>query len=532
MKVKPSLFLNMSPQTTEDGALAFARNMKLDDDGNLISDYGADVIDSMSNYNIVGHIVGLDNKIYFFCYNNGVSKIIEYDEISKGKQELTTKWKYSLGEIDGYVTTNQSGEKILTVAEYKDGVDIPLKHINLSYPYPEDESLYTQAPKVPMLNLTLNDTYTETIPNGVYVFFVRYKIRDNFYTPWYICSRPMFAGTHENITTLQGGLRYINIHKDSAKSFKFNVNFVNDSAEDYYTEFQLGFIITHDEATEARIWKSFSFDANVIYFDYNNIEEANIDDMLSSVYELYNVQNITSFKNKLYISNYKETDFNVDSVGSDIISNIRIEAEAYDIINIEDRHLYFKNIGYGTGDAMLNFNKDESWYIKGNYSDYIFGGTGVLTSTLTRYYNINLSDYIKRETKEKEDILTFDIGWKKGINDMEICYIYNIYNNCFNNEVFGADFPKSFDEVTSGYFVNAYNQETFWLANIGSMHPWLNIDNNMPAAYGHGNILSVSSYYIKDGILQMCKNSRSSYLVPGGSTTFSNLLLRLKDFMG
>ena len=36
MKVKPKLYLNMSPQTAEDGSLAFARNMKIDDDGNLV----------------------------------------------------------------------------------------------------------------------------------------------------------------------------------------------------------------------------------------------------------------------------------------------------------------------------------------------------------------------------------------------------------------------------------------------------------------------------------------------------------------
>ena len=36
MKVKPKLYLNMSPQTQDDGSLAFARNMKIDDDGILL----------------------------------------------------------------------------------------------------------------------------------------------------------------------------------------------------------------------------------------------------------------------------------------------------------------------------------------------------------------------------------------------------------------------------------------------------------------------------------------------------------------
>ena len=257
MKVKPKLYLNMSPQTAEDGSLAFARNMKIDDDGNLVSDYGYKNISAMANYNIVGHIVGLDNKIYFFCHTNNVSKIIEYDENLETATELITTWTYSGGKIDGYVNTNQSGEKILTIGEYLDnGSEIPLKHINLKFSNVE-QSLYSQAPKCPTANLVLTNTYVKTIPNGVYVFFIRYKIRKDVYTNWFLCSRPIFGGTSEKITTLQGGLSYINIHKDSAKSFVFHLDFAQTVNIDSYKEFQLGFIITHDEATDARMWKHF-----------------------------------------------------------------------------------------------------------------------------------------------------------------------------------------------------------------------------------------------------------------------------------
>ena len=134
MKVKPKLYLNGSPQTAEEGSLAFARNMKIDNDGNLVSDYGYKNINAMANYNIVGHIVGLDNKIYFFCHTNNISKIVEYDEVKETATELTTTWTYSGGEIDGYVNTNQSGEKILTISEYlSDGRKVPFKHINLKF---------------------------------------------------------------------------------------------------------------------------------------------------------------------------------------------------------------------------------------------------------------------------------------------------------------------------------------------------------------------------------------------------------------
>ena len=400
MKVKPKLYLNGSPQTAEEGSLAFARNMKIDNDGNLVSDYGYENIKSLQDYNIVGHVVGLDNKIYLFtdkeeqiktgtefittlgnnlryaisttpilaesdniyyfsakvkigdniqiptedkyklsvinpdlgtdyddyysfkleCASNTnyaaieafhnafldkieeivskfttiktkdrsvvvngpdihyalishnmeveesllfispitqiriendnrnicnytvidnkteevdvyktINTILEYDEINKTVNELATGWHYSNGEISGYVSTNITGEKILTIAEYKEDSNIPLKHINLSYcSKTDDESLYCQAPICPTANLILKDTYVKTIPNGVYIFFIRYKIRKDVYTNWFLCSRPIYGGCSEKTTTFQGGLKYINLHKDSAKSFIFDLTFAQE----------------------------------------------------------------------------------------------------------------------------------------------------------------------------------------------------------------------------------------------------------------------------------------------------------------
>lgn len=346
MKIVPKLYLNASPQSAEDGSLAFAKNMKLDDDGNLVNDYGYENINALNYisskylfFYYLGQIVGLNNKIYIFAkgvneidnidYVDTVedSLIIEYDEIEKTATEIKSAWKYSGGSIDGYVSTNISGEVILTIAEYiEGGSSIPLKHINLSYCSENDnESIYCQAPEVPITNLILTDTYTKTIPNGVYVFFIRYKIRKDVYTPWYLCSHPIFSGVSENIETIQGGLKYINLHKDAAKSFIFEVSHVNKDAINLYSEFQLGFIITHDEATDARTWKSFNITSERVYFDYDNVEEANIDDLLATTYELYNVNNITAFKNKLYISNYIESDFN-NKIYKDLAANIEIKA--------------------------------------------------------------------------------------------------------------------------------------------------------------------------------------------------------------
>lgn len=430
----------MSPQTAEEGSLAFARNMKIDDDGNLVSDYGYKNISAMANYNIVGHIVGLDNKIYFFCYTSGVSKIVEYDEVAETATPLTTTWTYSGGEIDGYVSTNQSGEKILTVGEYKEGgSDIPLKHINLSYSNVE-QSLYTQAPKCPTANLVLKDTYVKTIPNGVYVFFIRYKIRKDVYTNWFLCSRPIFGGTSEKITTIQGGLSYINLHRDSAKSFVFQLDFAVASNKTLYKEFQLGFIITHDEATDARTWKHFnmsdfvtstpSTNQNLIYFDYEDVAEANIDDLLETTYELYNVRNITAFKNKLYISNYIESDFNPDLQSlANLITLTEVHSGGGDV--------NYKNFKLNGTEIVYNSTK-------GYYDQTIYGGN-IKYLLNSKSFNYSITKLSKTNSKEKEGVVKFSLIWNADINP-DIAMVVNIYNYLYGKVIFGTDYadPYSF----------------------------------------------------------------------------------------
>lgn len=619
MKVKPKLYLNGSPQTAEEGSLAFARNMKIDNDGNLVSDYGYENIQSLQDYNIVGHVVGLDNKIYLFtdkeeqiktgtefittlgnnlryaisttpilaesdniyyfsakvkigdniqvpiedkyklsvinpalgtnyddyysfkleCTSNTdyaaieafhnafldkieeivskfttikskdrsvvvkgpdihyalishnmeieesllsispitqvrigndnrnicnytvidnkteevdvyktINTILEYDEIDKTVNELATGWHYSNGEISGYVSTNITGEKILTIAEYKKDSNIPLKHINLSYCSKiDDESLYCQAPICPTANLILKDTYVKTIPNGVYIFFIRYKIRKDVYTNWFLCSRPIYGGCSEKITTFQGGLQYINLHKDSAKSFIFDLTFVQEENKQAYKEFQLGFIITHDEATDARTWKHFDINTKTIYFDYENVEEANIDDLLKVTYELYNVRNVTAFKNKLYISNYKETNFNYN-VNLDNIIDLKV---------------------------VDNYDSSESSVPKANLSGFdlvynvdIFDKTttGLTISQILNKnnfdYNINVLDKNGTKIADAKSIASFTLEWDSSSNP-DIAFITKVTNTLYNNCIFG----KAFNNVYPNNNTNNNLLSTFGIKFTG-----------------------------------------------------------------
>lgn len=748
MKPITKLNLNMNPSVCTDGSLVFAKNMKVDKDGCLTNDYGYKNIEALKNYNIVGHIVGLDNKIYLFTdevkqvqigteeqfipydeeestlykhiienlYSNSffdssedndfyfyiepinntyntsdnyklselgfnsdtldtffgfcisykpnddnpistfftellekieeivgifttvkystkeiiegntlgssaanhtffttsnistinvkgvhinedeswtiynvyqynkqavdsseigtwitkpvykkVNTVLEFDEITQTVKIIECGWKYNNGNITGCVTTNVTGEKILTIAEsevvqyiynttrlsnnittvnapqqpginlqnslldarindvalqtsiqtlqlddstienesYENSIVtitetideqqtvttrnvgiknsvisldikghsaskneivsilVPIKHINLSYcKYEDDESIYTQAPKVPIANVNLIGTYAKTIPNGTYVFFIRYQIRKDVYTNWHLCSRPIFAGVSETTNTIQGGLKYINLHKDSAKSFIFDVSFIEEDYKKLYDKFQLGFIISHDDSVNARSWKTFDINAKSIYFDYDNVGDIDIDELQKTTYEIYNVSNVTSFKNKLYISNYVESNFNPEDIKS-LASNISLSV-IKSINNVD-------NSNFKVNNYILKYNN-----IKGYYDGLANGGDirSILSKELFDYSFVN---YIVGETKIKDKVLTFDMEWHS-TQDPDFMLIHNIVNNLNGEKPFGDTWQPGFVRATN-VIEQVYYKNNLWAIapNYDYLHPWFSL---------------------------------------------------------
>ena len=97
MKVIPKLNLNQNPQNCEEGSLVFAKNMKLDSDGSLTTDFGSEDLQNCTSddVNFVGHVVGLDNKIYLFSHKYN-DNIYEYDEITKkAKNKVRNEYNWS-----------------------------------------------------------------------------------------------------------------------------------------------------------------------------------------------------------------------------------------------------------------------------------------------------------------------------------------------------------------------------------------------------------------------------------------------------
>ena len=296
--------------------------------GKEIKDENNNVIASKGTHKIVG-IIPNSNEFYIFingtCSRGTDSNnkdiietynfIICYDEKEDRFYPCNCNWNWSGGTITGCVINNLLGEKILNIGEKNSSTLVPLKCINLNNStIGDDERIYTQTANIPITNLNYIGSFNYVIPNGVYQFFVRYKIRENFYTDWFPASKELFAGNKNITNTSFGTVKFVNTHRDSDNSFKFSVEHLFIDQKYNYESFQIGFIISHDDAIMARAWKHFDFNVNTINFDYNarDAYEIEVVDLLKNAYQLYDVGNITSFKNKLYVANYKETDFNPD----------------------------------------------------------------------------------------------------------------------------------------------------------------------------------------------------------------------------
>lgn len=395
----PKLNLNKTPQTAEDGSMIFAKNILLLKDGNIGRDYGQKKINNniisslqfefrtlirygnlssseitiVNKYNKILTTSGVQyklisvipyNHVFYALYR--ISTTINYFDIIVKHEEngsieiVRSAWKYNGGTITGNVQINLNDDIILTICESFDDTKnnplVPIKTLNLTYSkFDDDESIYTQAPNIPIVNLNLKEYYTKTIPNGVYQFFIRYKIREGHYTQWIPCSTELHTGNTKLLSTQQGSVKYTDIHEDSDKSFVFSV----DKEVDYqnnFIKFQLGFIISHDDETYARTWKHFDIDTSEIYFDYNtnDITEIDITELLNPIYQLYNVKNITNFKNKQYVSNYIETDF-APKINKALLDRIKV-----DIVLDETGTTTVTYEGYST-ESRLN---DGNYYIE------------------------------------------------------------------------------------------------------------------------------------------------------------------------
>lgn len=527
--IVPKLNLNRTPSIITNNSIVFAKNIRIDIDGSIHKDYGIESLQNINmffhdnlltriiydferkntsiakyyldilkesnttNYSIIKVIP--DNKSFYVLlkisvYNEDKYIIVKFDEEDDSFYPCDCNWSYSGGVITGSVINNLLGETILIIAEKNDNKDIPLKCINLSKSsHNDNESIYTQTPKIPITNLIYTGDFKFSIPNGVYQFFIRYKIRDNFYTNWFPASKELFAGNNHTTDTIFGtfGYHVDNINSDNSFIFTIQHLLYNNIAN--FENFQIGFIVSNDGAIKGRAWKHFSFNTSQINFDYkpSEAEEVEITDFTKPIFNVYNVGNVCSFKNKLYISNYKETDFNQKL--QDYADNVKLNITYKDqtigtpdkgivyndkiCILDDDNNIIGLDLNY-VGSQQLNelikptlnnvllnaINAKVPYVKKENCTYYIGGGLG--STDIGIYLNIN------KETCKinKPDIITLqdyvgDDNYYDLNNNTEDDLIRSIYDFVYKFiayynfgyiDTHNYDFFSAGTDNTNGYF--------------------------------------------------------------------------------
>lgn len=318
------LNLNKNPKGVPNGSLIFAKNIKLDDDANNITNEEGlkSIVNLQENDgNIVGFIT-TDKEIIIFTDAN---KIIRYKEETNEIVYTNTNWVYNGGKIHGTYNYNINNDLIIAIGEYDATTNVPLKVINLDSDISSSNKLQPIAPNVPIANLNLiSNIPGNNIPNGIYYFFIRYEITKDTYTAWFPIGIPHYAINSRNKTIIDHYYdinnysakhrtttyaKYNDVNKDYSYNFKFRIDIVG---ENYYNKYQIGFILQHDESTICRIWKTFNISVTEFVFNYNGSVEEDINNMITNPFNCYNVKCLTNYDNRLYIANFIETNYNED----------------------------------------------------------------------------------------------------------------------------------------------------------------------------------------------------------------------------
>lgn len=471
-KIIPKLNLNRTPQIVDNYSLVAAKNIKLNKDNSFSRDVGIQTINSTEG--LVG-CISYNTKLYLF-YDEDV--IIEYDEVTNLERTIDCAWKYSGGIIDGKVIVNLRGETLLVINEYNEDdsnpLNVPVKIINLDKcSSSDDESIYTQTPKIQLFDLIHVRDYTEPIQAGVYTFFGRYEIKEGFYSNWFPVSRPLYAGQKKLVNTIQGSVEYVDENVNCGVSFVFDVvRPDNDIIINNYKYLQIGFILKTDSGEIARSWKKFPIDIKTIYFDNKKeyIQEIDINDFFKPIYNNYNVKNLTTFKHKTYISNYIETNTNpnLERFAKQInisIKNVNVQdqqTEIYDnkVVSVErlpvitEDTSVTKNVITKLGDVSFN----------DYFRDYYLSQNKIVDTPINHKGLLRIVSDLAGEdnTEELNQVITNSASatsrWDIEASMLSVI-LNTIRSKTFKDENNKKYFPTTFPSNISGAFTGFFSKD-------------------------------------------------------------------------
>ena len=358
MNIVPELNLNKHPNVVKDNSIIDAENIMLSVDGavlqnepllesnNVINDY------LLENYegdvNII-YILPCNNELLLFIKpndENNTLHILRFEEKSNRCKVVLKNLEYNRGKLLGTFTYNKDN-LIIAISEYfeDDSKNIPLKTLNLGKfedTINSNTDFHSLTPKV-KIPTVVTKYINGNAYKGWYYIFVRYKITKDDYTQWYNTNQSVIIGSYQERTLLEyfvsknfdgdSGLKTDissnnNINVSDSTDIA-NISFttiISNLSNDTYAYYQLGFVCVSKDYTKSFISNDIEINDKQFNFTTTNIKEYNINDLIKTYYNYYNVKALDVVNNRLYIGNYRESNIN------SIISNVSLTGKLKTII--------------------------------------------------------------------------------------------------------------------------------------------------------------------------------------------------------
>lgn len=375
MNITPKLSLNKHPKDCDPLSLVNATNVKVTNDLTLISNEedlkrNEIIYNTLNNefggseYSIIG-IIPCNDEIIIFASGQATSTIARYNEKeNKCKIIYNGGLLNNISKIKGTFTYNVNNDLIIAVSLYNINTDEPLRIFNLgkfndiNIDSKQFESTVSSIiPEVKLPSIESHYYVKGSCYKGWTYLYIRFKINKTDYTQWYNFGYPIFVddiyrqqifrycfyqyrtGRNDaetdlyNVDDVDGHSAipmdgfgtgcydgFSNNSEISNTTFAINLNFNNFNNFDQY---QLGFVCASKVYTKAFITNDINIsDINYI-FNPKYLFEGSITEFITAYYNYYNVKNIINYKNRLYISNYKEQTLN-KKIDQSIIDSVSI----------------------------------------------------------------------------------------------------------------------------------------------------------------------------------------------------------------
>lgn len=375
MNITPKLSLNKHPKDCDSLSLVNATNVKVTNDLTLISNEedlkrNEIIYNTLNNefggsgHSIIGAIP-CNDEIIIFASGQATSVIARYNEKeNKCKIIHNESLLNNINKIKGTFTYNVNNDLIIAISLYNTNTDEPLRVFNLGKFNDTNidnnqfkDEISSIIPEVKLPSIESHYYVKGSCYKGWTYLYIRFKINKTDYTQWYNFGYPIFVddiyrqqifrycfyqyrvGRNAaeldlyNVDDVDGHSAvpmdgfgtgcydgFSNNSEISNTTFAINLNFNNFNNFDQY---QLGFVCASKAYTKAFITNDINISNTNYIFNPKCLSEGSITEFITAYYNYYNVKNIINYKNRLYISNYKEQTLN-KKIDQSIIDSVSI----------------------------------------------------------------------------------------------------------------------------------------------------------------------------------------------------------------